>query len=82
MTKLRTMIRRRKNGKFQAVIHDQHGRQVWGCEHDHPYGTSNRVKQDSASKCGYAQVVKIREQEANRDSQEGNGQAQPIPIQA
>ena len=62
--KLRAKVRRRKNGRFQAFILDYVGRVVWCCEHDHPYSTSNRVKQDSASKCGQAQIVKLREQES------------------
>lgn len=33
---------------------------LWKCEHSHRYGTSNRVKQDSASKCGFAQLKVMR----------------------
>lgn len=61
MTKLRARVFRRKNGKFQAAIQDDGGHLIWSCDHDHTYGTSNRSKQDSASKCGFAQIKVLRE---------------------
>lgn len=58
--KIRARVKRRKNGKFQAVIENGQGGVVWACPHDHTYGTSNRSKQDSASKCGFAEVKRRR----------------------
>lgn len=73
--KLRAKVQRRTNGRFQAMIQDAHGRTVWRCAHDHVYGTSNRAKQDSASKCGYAEVLRMRATPAEGDAH-GNTQSQ------
>lgn len=57
---LRTKIRQRANGKFQAMVQDPSGTTVWSCEHDHTYGTHNSPYKDSASKCGNAKIKGMR----------------------
>jgi hypothetical protein len=58
--KMVARVRRRKDGSFQAMVQQVSGEILWSCEHSHRYGTSNRVKQDSASKCGHAQLKVMR----------------------
>ena len=58
--KIVARVRRRKDGSFQALVQEVSGRAIWHCEHSHTYGTSNRVHQDSASKCGNAKVKELR----------------------
>lgn len=53
-------VRRRKDGTFEAMIQEVGGRVIWKCDHAHNYGTSNRVHQDAASKCGFAQLKVLR----------------------
>lgn len=73
--KLWMRVRRRQDGTFQATIHGMHG-VLWVCHHPHNYGTSNRAKQDSASKCGHAQIkvirAKLQPQQPIPSSDEGN----------
>lgn len=62
--KSKARVRRRKDGSFQAFIQDvTTGAVLWSCSHAHVYGTSNRMKQDSASKCGAAEVKRRRIEE-------------------
>lgn len=58
--KIVARVRRRKDGTFQALVQEVSGKTIWCCDHPHNYGTSNRVKQDSASKCGFAKVKEMR----------------------
>lgn len=60
MMKIKARSRRRKDGTFEAFIQDAKGNELWKCDHQHNYGTSNRVKQDSASKCAFAKVRELR----------------------
>ena len=62
--KIVARVRRRKDGTFQALVQEVCGRTIWACDHPHNYGTSNRVKQDSASKCGHAQLKVMRNGQA------------------
>lgn len=62
--KIVARVRRRKDGSFQAMIQQISGSVIWACEHSHTYGTSNRVKQDAASKCGHARLKEIRDDQA------------------
>lgn len=62
--KMVARVRRRKDGTFQAMIQGISGVVLWKCDHLHPYGTSNRVKQDSASKCGFARLKEMRDDQA------------------
>lgn len=55
---------RRKDGSFQATIQGMSGVMIWKCDHRHQYGTSNRAKQDSASKCGFARLKELRDEQA------------------
>ena len=66
--KYKLRVRRRKNGSFQAMIQDRSGAIVWACDHEHSYGTSNRAKQDAASKCAYAQVTEMRRKESHEEA--------------
>lgn len=59
--KMVARVRRRKDGSFQAMVQQVSGVIIWACEHSHTYGTSNRAKQDSASKCGFAKLKEIRD---------------------
>lgn len=59
--KMVARVRRRDDGTFQAMVQQISGAILWKCDHSHSYGTSNRVKQDSASKCGFAQLKHMRE---------------------
>lgn len=59
--KMIARVRRRADGTFQAMVQQISGVVLWKCDHPHNYGTSNRVKQDSASKCGHAQLKAMRE---------------------
>jgi hypothetical protein len=72
----RARVRRRKNGTFQAFIQDLAGRVLWSCEHAHPYGTSNRCHQDSASKCGNARIKQLRQEQDNDQAQSAEAKAQ------
>lgn len=65
--KLIARVKRRKDGTFEAYVQDAIGRVVWNCNHAHNYGTSNRVKQDSASKCGFAKVKELRQQQETHE---------------
>lgn len=62
--KMIARVRRRKDGTFQAMIQQIAGTILWKCDHNHTYGTSNRAKQDSASKCGHAQLKAMRNAQA------------------
>ena len=53
---------RRKSGTFRALILDRDGRIVWKCDHEHRHGTSNRSDHDSASKCAWAEIKRMKEQ--------------------
>lgn len=57
---LRARTRQRANGKFQAIVQDPSGTNVWSCDHDHTYGTHNSPYKDSASKCGNAKIKEMR----------------------
>lgn len=64
--KMVAKVRRRKDGSFQAMVQQVSGVVIWACEHSHRYGTSNRVKQDAASKCGFARLKEMRNDEAEK----------------
>ncbi len=78
--KLRGKVRRRADGSFEARVEDQFGNAVWRCDHPHRYGTSNRVKQDAASKCAHARVKEMRGQHGRgeENSQEASSQTAEI----
>lgn len=66
--KIKARVMRKDNGKFQAMVQNQLGHFIWACEHDHTYGTSNRMKQDSASKCAHSKVLELRKAKDDQET--------------